>query len=87
MKPEAKSNIIVSQRGQITLPSDVRKRLGIKEGAVLTLEERKGELVLRPAAVFEIEMYSDSQISSWVEKDKIDETSRKKLNKKPNSKS
>ena len=29
------------------------------------------ELVLKPAAVLEIEMYADDQINSWIEEDRL----------------
>ena len=57
--------LIISHRGQITLPVSVRKRFGIKGGGVLLLEERNGEIVLKPAAVMEVGMYSDKQIREW----------------------
>ena len=37
-------NVIVSPRGQITLPAQVRKRLGIQPGGVLMLEESEGRV-------------------------------------------
>jgi AbrB family looped-hinge helix DNA binding protein len=39
----------VGRRGQITIPSDVRKELRLGEGARLIAMVRDGELVLRPA--------------------------------------
>lgn len=78
----SKSNVIVSQRGQITLPSKIRKRLGLKDGGVLTIEERQGEIVLHPATILEVELYSNEQISEWTEQDKLDETTREKVTKK-----
>jgi AbrB family looped-hinge helix DNA binding protein len=41
-----KGSIVVSGRGQITLPASMRRRLGIKAGGVLVVEDREGELVL-----------------------------------------
>jgi len=60
-----KGNIVVSGRGQITLPASMRKRLGIKAGGVLVVEDRNGELVLRPAAVVELDTYTDEEIGRW----------------------
>jgi antitoxin PrlF len=77
-----KSSLIVSPRGQITLPSELRKKFGIKEGGVVTVEERNGEIVLRPAAVLEIEMYSNAQVAQWDQEDKLDDSTRAKLKKK-----
>ena len=66
--------LAVSGRGQITLPAALRKRLGIKEGDVVILEERGNEALLQPGAVFEIGVYSEAEIAEW---DKADELSEK----------
>lgn len=71
-----RENLIVSSRGQVTLPAALRRRLGIKPGGVLIAEERDGELVLRPAAVVEIKLYSDLDIAKWDEEDHLDDTER-----------
>ena len=71
-----RENLVVSSRGQITLPVKVRQQLGIKPGSVVTVEIRNGELVLHPAAVVEIEVYSDDQIDQWDREDRLDDTER-----------
>ncbi len=77
-----KESVLVSSRGQITLPAVVRKRLGIKAGGVVLLEERNGEVVLRPAAVLEIENYSDQEIAIWNKEDRLTESERTAITKK-----
>jgi AbrB family looped-hinge helix DNA binding protein len=77
-----KENVIVSGRGQITLPAKVRKRLGLAAGGVLVLEERKGEIVLRPAAVMEIETFSDSEIGAWEREDRLADAERAAIRKR-----
>lgn len=37
----------VSSKGQIVIPNKVRKRLGIKDGNVFTITEKKGLIVLK----------------------------------------
>lgn len=37
----------VSSKGQIVIPSKVRKKLGIKDGNVFTITEKKGLIVLK----------------------------------------
>ncbi len=64
-----KTNLIVSSRGQLTLPAELRKKYGINEGSVLVAEDRNGEIVLKPAAVMEIEYYSDKQTKEWLAAD------------------
>ena len=36
------------QKGKITIPVDIRNRLAIREGDILTLEVREGRLILLP---------------------------------------
>ena len=62
--------LVVSSRGQITLPAALRKRLGIKSGDVVILEDRGNEVVLKPGIVLEIQHYSDEQIAQWDAEDK-----------------
>ena len=53
----------VNSRGQLTLPVAVRRRLGLMKGGHVSIEERDGALLLRPAAVVAIEVYSDEQVA------------------------
>jgi len=39
---------IVSVKGQVVIPSGVRRKLGIKKGTQVHLYERNGEVVIRP---------------------------------------
>jgi len=71
-----RERLTVSGRGQITLPASMRKRLGIEAGGVLIAEEREGDIVLRPAAVLEIETYSDADIARWDAEDRLDDAER-----------
>lgn len=74
-----RETLIVSSRGQITLPADMRKHLGIAPGSAVIIEERNGELALKPAAVLEIERYSDKQIAQWDSEDKLTAAERKRI--------
>lgn len=68
--------VIVSNRGQLTLPAGLRKRFGLQRGGAVILEERNNELVIKPAVVLEIEMYADSQIAQWDADDLLDDSHR-----------
>ncbi|MEI8189652.1 MAG: AbrB/MazE/SpoVT family DNA-binding domain-containing protein [candidate division NC10 bacterium] len=70
---------MVSNRGQLTLPASLRKRFGIKDGGAIILEERDNELVLKPAMVLEVEMYTDAQVSAWDEADRLDDAERQSV--------
>lgn len=68
--------LVVSSRGQITLPAALRKRLGIKSGDVIILEDRGNEFVLKPGIVLEVQHYSDAQIAQWDVVDKLSDQER-----------
>ena len=73
-----KSTLVVSERGQITLPAPFWKRMGIKNGGVVKVEERGGRITLSPAAVVDIEIYSDEDIKRWAEKDRFSKGERRR---------
>jgi antitoxin PrlF len=77
-----KGNIVVSGRGQITLPASMRRRLGINPGGVLVVDDRKGELVLRPATVVELDTYTDEEIGRWEREDRLAPGERSRILKK-----
>jgi antitoxin PrlF len=71
-----RQTLIVSNRGQLTLPASVRKRFGIKNGGAIIMEERDNELILKPAMVLEVEMYTDEQVLAWDEADRLGHAER-----------
>lgn len=71
--------LVVSSRGQITLPAELRKRFGIKSGDVMILEDRGNEVVLKPGVVLEVQHYSDEQIAQWDAEDKLSEHERAQI--------
>jgi AbrB family looped-hinge helix DNA binding protein len=84
---DSKTNVVVSTRGKITLPSDLRRRLGVRSGGIVTLEERNGALILRPAAVFELRTYGDQEIAGWDAEDALDDAEKRRIRKKLNRRS
>ena len=71
--------LVVSRRGQITLPALLRRRLGIQAGDVMLLEDRGHEVVLKPHDAIEVETYSDDQIAKWDADDRLTERDRKRI--------
>jgi AbrB family looped-hinge helix DNA binding protein len=74
-----RETLIVSGRGQITLPAGMRKTLGIAPGSAVIIEERDGELALKPAAVLEIDAYSDERIAEWDREDALTAAERQRI--------
>lgn len=79
-------NLTVSERGQITLPSRLRKALGIRGGDVLTLAEEDGKLILKPRLLVDIDWYDDETIANWNREDELSDTDRQQLDAKLASK-
>jgi AbrB family looped-hinge helix DNA binding protein len=52
----------VRKRFQITLPASVRQEIGLKEGDIVLVEARDGEIILRPQEVID-----RSQVWYWSE--------------------
>ena len=38
----------ITIKGQVVIPAKIRQRLGLKQGTKIFVEERNGEIVLRP---------------------------------------
>lgn len=77
-----KQTLIVSERGQITLPKALRDRLAIRPGSAMIAEERDGQLVLRPAVVTPVRIYSDEEIRGWLDEDALSPATKKRILKK-----
>jgi antitoxin PrlF len=77
-----KQTLVVSNRGQLTLPARLRRRFGIKDGGPIILEERGNELVLKPAMVLEVDMYTDAQIAAWDEVDRLGDGERERISQR-----
>jgi len=73
------TTLVVSNRGQVTLPAAMRKRLGIQGGDVVILEDRGSEIVLKPGVVLELDLYDDEQIAQWDADDRLEDDERKRI--------
>jgi AbrB family looped-hinge helix DNA binding protein len=74
--------LIVSPRGQITLPRLVRARLRLAPGSILLLREEGGKIVLDPAAVTPVTLYADEEIERLVGADRATPRERAALHRR-----
>ena len=60
--------INVSSRGQIVIPENIRKNLGIKEGSKLIAIEKNGELILKRESdiIKKLEKSDEKEESGWL---------------------
>lgn len=56
----------LGKKGQLSLPAAVLRKLGLQGAATLLVEATDdGAVVLRPAAVYPIELYTDERIKEF----------------------
>lgn len=56
----------VGKRGTIVLPAKLRKRYGFDEGTMIVAEEGEYGVLLRPAAVIPVEIYSPERKAEFL---------------------
>ncbi len=62
----------VGKRGTIVLPAALRRRFGLEEGSVLIAEEHQDGILLRPATVVALEIYTDERKAEFLLSNAID---------------
>lgn len=56
----------LGKKGQVSLPATVLRKLGLQGAATLLVETTEdGAVVLRPAGVYPIELYTDARIAEF----------------------
>ena len=72
--------IPVSKRGTITIPPEIRKKLGVDriDNPMLLIEEQDGKLYFEPAAAIPVRNIPKSKIQSWIKKDEAEMADFKK---------
>lgn len=71
-------------KGQITIPAEFRRRLGIDEETLLTLTLQDGSIEIRPVrlgAAEELRDYSEEDIARFLAEDKIDQETAVRVRK------
>ena len=58
--------ISVNQRGALTLPKEVREKLGVTHGGQLVVDfDENGQVVLRAGVVMPVEIYSAARVEEF----------------------
>jgi antitoxin PrlF len=55
----------VSGRGTVTLPAEIRRKLSLREGDVLAVRISGSSIMLTPAVVTPVELYTDERIAEF----------------------
>ncbi len=72
----------LGKKGQLSLPASVLRKLGLQGEATLLVEATDdGAVILRPAAVYPIELYTDARIKEFEEANRIAKTEQTRVRK------
>jgi AbrB family looped-hinge helix DNA binding protein len=56
----------VGKRGAVIVPARLRRQFGIEEGTMVTAEAREDGILIRPAVVLPIEMYTPERKAQFL---------------------
>jgi AbrB family looped-hinge helix DNA binding protein len=72
----------LGKKGQLSLPASVLRKLGLQGSTTLLVEALDdGTVVLRPAAVYPVELYSDARVKAFEEANRHTEAEKARVRK------
>jgi len=57
--------ITINERGTLTLPKELRQRLGLQTSGQLVAEDTAEGVLLRPGATFPVEIYTAQRLAEF----------------------
>ena len=70
----------LGKKGQLSIPKSVLKRVGISGEVPLLVETTEdGAIILRQAAVYPLEIYSDARVAEFLDEDRISPNETKRV--------
>lgn len=74
------SLVVLGEKGQVTVPRTVRKQLHLHGGDPLLLSvSADGSIVLRPAQVYPVEVYTDERLKEFEKENRLTPAERRQL--------
>ena len=72
----------LGKKGQVSLPAAVLRKLGLQGAATLLVETTDdGAVVLRPAGVYPIELYTDARIAEFDQANRLTRSEKARVRK------
>lgn len=68
------TTLALSKRGSLTLPPELRRKMGLDKlrNPLLIVEEREGGLFLHPAVALAVRDLPKAQIKAWITRDEAE---------------
>jgi AbrB family looped-hinge helix DNA binding protein len=57
--------ININERGTLTLPKELRRRIGLKGSGQVVAEETSDGILIRAGVTFPVEMYTDKRVAEF----------------------
>jgi AbrB family looped-hinge helix DNA binding protein len=74
--------VLMSEKGQVTIPREIRDKLHIQKGDPLVVDlDSQGVIRLRPAAVLPVETYSDPRLQEFDRENTLTATEKRRFRK------
>ena len=71
-RPPAAEPSRVGKRGTVVIPAALRRRYGIEEGTFVIAEPREGGVLIRPALVLPVEVYTPERKAQFLLSNAVD---------------
>src|SRR5271170_7789644 len=62
----------VGKRGTVVIPAALRRRYGIEEGTFVVAEPREGGILIRPAVILPVEVYTPERKAQFLLSNAVD---------------
>lgn len=62
----------VGKRGTVVIPASFRRRFGIEEGSFVLMEDREDGVLIRPAVVIPVEIYTPERRAEFLLSNAVD---------------
>lgn len=78
--------VVMSEKGQVTIPREFRQKLHLAKGDPIAVDlTDNGGIILRPAGIFPVEMYSAARLAEFEREDRMTPAEKKRLRKSRNA--
>jgi AbrB family looped-hinge helix DNA binding protein len=62
----------VGEKGTVVIPASLRRRFGLEEGSLIIAEEREDGILIRPAEMFPVEIYTPERKAEFLLSNAVD---------------
>jgi len=74
--------VVLGEKGQVTIPRAVRRKMHLNGGDPLLLDlAPDGSIVLKPAGVYPVEIYTEERLKEFEREDRLSALERRRLAK------